>query len=134
MNKDHRPSCLNEGCEKPVAWSGTRWRPVCSMCHVRGYKNLPLAEGVTAFKTGYCSNKDGRLGFECPIDYDAAPWAVGVTQIDHIDGDHLNNVPENCMELCDMCHKQKGKLAGDFRKQNRYTYNKKSPESIRMAS
>jgi hypothetical protein len=83
-----------------------------------------MKEGITSYKTGMCSNQDSRLGFSCPIDYSKSPWAIGQTQIDHINGDHLNNTPENCMELCDMCHTYKGKLNGDFRKQNYYTYNK----------
>lgn len=120
---EERPTCINYGCEKPVQNGGNRWRPVCHDCHVRGYKGIPLREGVTPFKTGICSNQDGRLGFNCPINYEIS-WVQGVTQIDHVDGNHLHNVPENCMELCDMCHKQKGKLNGDFRNQNRYSYNK----------
>lgn len=119
-----RPTCLNYGCNRPVATSGTRWRPFCHSCHTAGYGKGKLSPGIKFFKTGKCSNQDGKLGFICPIDYDKAFWAIGQTQIDHIDGNHLNNTVENCMELCDMCHTHKGKLTGDFRKQNRYTYNK----------
>lgn len=117
-----RPTCLNHGCDNPCANSGQRWRPFCQGCHVKGYKNLPLAEGKTKFKKGKCANQDGRLGFNCAIDYDKAPWAIGQTQIDHINGNHLENTPENCMELCDMCHTYKGKLTGDFKNQTAYKY------------
>lgn len=118
-----RPQCLNYGCDKLVTTSGSRWRPYCSRCHKAGYdKNTKLREGVTPFKTGKCSNQDGHLGFKCAIDYDKAPWAIDQTQIDHIDGNHLHNVPENCDELCDMCHTYKGKLTGDFKNQNRVEY------------
>jgi len=55
----------------------------------------------------------------CPIDYAKAPWAIGHTSCDHIDGDHSNNVPENCQELCDICHREKGKIEGDY-KRGRY--------------
>lgn len=119
-----RPTCLNHGCYNLVTTSGKRWRPFCSSCHIAGYKNIKLRDGVKHYKTGMCSNQDSRLGFACPIDYTKASWAIGQTQIDHINGDHLNNTPENCMELCDMCHTHKGKLNGDFRRQNCYTYNK----------
>jgi hypothetical protein len=54
---------------------------------------------VTPFRTGKCSNLD-----------------------DHIDGNHLNNVPKNGAELCPLCHKYKGMLSGDFKNQNRYFY------------
>ena len=121
-NSNSRPICLNEGCGMNVTCSGSRWRPFCSRCHKAGYGAAVLKEGVVAFKTGKCSNQNGHLGFTCGIDYEKAPWAKGQTQIDHIDGNHLNNVPDNCDELCDMCHTYKGKLMGDFRNQNRSEY------------
>lgn len=123
-NQNFRPICLNHGCNKLVTTDGSRWRPFCSGCHKANYGARKLAKGVTPYKTGKCANQDGRLGFSCAIDYTKAPWTVGQTQIDHIDGDHLNNTLENCMELCDMCHTYKGKLNGDFRSQNRYSYKK----------
>jgi hypothetical protein len=119
-----RPTCINHGCDKPVAHTGRRYRPYCSSCHVAGYGKQKFKENVVPFKTGKCSNQDGHLGFECPVDYNKAPWAIGSTEIDHSDGNHLNNIIDNCEELCSMCHKQKGKLNGDFKKQNRYNYNK----------
>ena len=119
-----RPSCINYNCNKPVAHSGTRYRPVCSHCHKAGYGATTFAPDVVPFRTGRCSNSTGHLGFTCPVDYAKAEWCLGHTQIDHIDGDHLNNVPENCQELCDLCHKEKGKRNGDFKQQNRYAYKK----------
>ena len=119
-----RPMCLNPGCNKPVTHCGTRWRPFCARCHKASHNAAILAFGVSSFKTGKCSNHDGHLGFQCALDYDKAPWAIGLTHIDHKDGNHLNNIPNNCDELCAICHSQKGKLSGDFRNQNRYTYKK----------
>lgn len=58
------------------------------------------------------------MGFKCAIDYKKAPWAIGKTEIDHKDGNHLNNVPKNCEELCPMCHKYKGMLTGDYKNQD----------------
>jgi cytochrome c553 len=129
MCNEIRPTCLNYGCERKVTHSGGpnsggRWRPFCTRCHKANYGAAVLAEGVTAYRTGKCVNDDGRLGFYCPIDYDTAPWAIGMTEVDHIDGNHLNNVPENAQELCSMCHGRKGKLNGDFKNQGRYKYNK----------
>ena len=119
-----RPSCVNYNCNKPVTHSGQRYRPVCSRCHKAGYGATTFAPGVVPFRTGRCSNSTGHLGFNCPVDYEKAKWCLGHTQIDHIDGDHLNNVPKNCQELCDLCHKEKGKRNGDFKQQNRYAYKK----------
>lgn len=121
-----RPTCINDGCEKLVQYSTRyknglyRWRPHCSTCHIASYKNLELPEGITAYKTGYCSNIDSNLGFECPVDYEWATWAYGMTELDHIDGNRENNVPENIQELCPMCHKMKGQINGDYSLQNKY--------------
>jgi hypothetical protein len=41
-------------------------------------------------------------------------WAKGMTEIDHIDGDHTNNNHDNLDELCPMCHKIKGQMSGDY--------------------
>lgn len=125
MNKNEekyeRPTCLNYGCNNLVTHAGSRWRPFCSRCHVANYdKKTVLKEGVTAFRTGKCKNQNGQLGFKCPMNYRKSPWAVGLTQVDHIDGNYFNNVPENCMELCSACHTEKGRRNGDFRKQRKY--------------
>ena len=120
-----RPVCLNHGCNNVVAHSGERYRPFCHHCHKHNYGAATLKPGVTPFKTGKCSNQDGHLGVECPMNYNVK-WVFGLTEIDHIDGNHLNNTPGNCQELCTLCHKYKGMLAGDYKNQNgRYAYKKK---------
>jgi hypothetical protein len=121
-----RPLCINHGCNKPAAHSGVRWRPVCSRCHQAGYGKGSYADGVTPFRIGKCSNQDGNLGFPCAINYEVATWAIGWTDIDHTDSNHLNNTIHNVQELCPMCHKEKGRRAGDFKDQNKYEYNKSS--------
>lgn len=112
-----RPRCINHGCNKLVAHSGARYRPVCSHCHKAGYGAQPYAPGVTPFRKGVCDNKDGKLGFKCYIDWDRVledgAWIK--THIDHIDGNHLNNSPENAQELCEACHSEKGKREGDYK-------------------
>ena len=116
------PTCINYGCDKLCAPVGNRYRPHCWKCHKAGYGDGTLAEGVTPWKTGICSNHDGHLGFPCPMDYDKAPWArrTSTTEIDHKDGDKTNNDPSNLQELCQCCHKEKGRQAGDFKRQTRY--------------
>jgi len=114
-----RPICINYGCNKPVAYSrvdsngNKRWRVHCKHCQTASYGGGAHAPGVTPFKTGRCSNQDGHLGFYCAIDYDQAAWAVGMTDVDHKNGNNTDNRISNLDELCPMCHKRKGKLAGD---------------------
>jgi 5-methylcytosine-specific restriction endonuclease McrA len=112
-----RPKCINYNCAKPVAHSGQRYRPVCGGCHKAGYGAGTYAAGVRPFRTGCCSNRDGHLGFGCYIDWArvAEDGARIKTHIDHKDGNHLNNVPSNCEELCETCHSEKGRRAGDYR-------------------
>ncbi len=113
--------CINHGCNNKQAYSHTktngnkRYRPVCERCHVIGYKKKPYPPGVTPYKTGKCKNQDSHLGFVCPLDYEKAPWAIGFTEIDHIDGNHLNNTVENTDELCPICHNRKGRENGDLK-------------------
>lgn len=118
---DDRPICINEGCGKPVTFSRTdkegrkKWRVHCGHCQGASYGRHPHRPGVKPYKTGKCSNQDGHLGFVCPIDYNKAPWAVGYTEIDHKDGNHLNNTHENADELCKICHNRKSRENGDLK-------------------
>jgi len=122
INHNFRPTCINHGCNEPVTFSHKteqgvrRWRIHCSNCQKASYGAKPHRPGVTPYKTGKCSNVDGHLGFECFTKLDQAPdWAKGLTQVDHKDGDHTNNHPDNLDELCQVCHTLKGQLSGDFR-------------------
>ena len=115
MPDGFRPICVNHGCEKPVAYDGKRWRVHCGHCQKASFGGQPHAKGVTPFKVGKCSNKDGHLGFQCLVKWTKVPkWAKGMTEIDHKDGNHLNNSIENLEELCPICHKLKGQLNGDM--------------------
>ena len=122
FEKHFRPICVNHGCNKPVTFSSTyengtrRYRPHCSHCQKASYGGQLHAFGVTPFKTGRCSNEDDHLGFPCYINWDKVVATNGwvKTNIDHIDGNHLNNVVENCQELCSNCHDEKSKRSGDF--------------------
>ena len=92
-----------------------RYRIHCGHCQGASYGKHPHASGVTPYKTGKCSNTDGHLGFDCLITWTKVPaWAKGMTEIDHIDGDHTNHDHDNLDELCPMCHKIKGQMSGDY--------------------
>lgn len=115
----YRPRCINKNCINPVAVSkgtiylskGREIRSVCSQCHLASYKKKPLKPGVIAHKKTKCENEDGHLGFNCSsiIHY------PGVLELDHIDGNHNNNIPENLQTLCVVCHKYKSFINGDCR-------------------
>lgn len=121
MKKSRRPNCVNHGCGKPAMKlyenkDGTiRYRPHCSHCQKASYGGQPHAVGVTPFKTGKCSNTDGHIGFDCPVDWNnLPPGARGLTEIDHKDGDSCNDDLSNLDELCSICHKIKGQMSGDY--------------------
>lgn len=110
------PKCVNQGCTNDVIvrdWKYYSFKHLCSDCQSRLSKGLPPREGVTFYKKNYCENKDGILGFKCPVDPN---WKFpnSVLHGDHIDGNHENNNPENLQTLCSICHHLKGLSSGDF--------------------
>jgi hypothetical protein len=119
------PTCINYGCNQPVTYShkdtqgNKRWRIHCPHCQKASYGKWPHRDGVTPYKTGLCSNQDGHLGFKCGIDYAAAPHFIGMTEVDHKNGNHTDNRHENLDELCKLCHLLKSRMNGDL-KRNRY--------------
>ena len=138
-SEEIRPFCCNKGCKNKTHATGNKnrpYRPICGTCHTSYsklnkafwdkdlFKELFEDKGVVSCRTGKCSNQDGRLGFPCPMDYEKAPHAIGITELDHIDGNRYNNTSDNIQELCNACHVYKGKLSGDLSKQNRYKNSK----------
>lgn len=114
-----QPTCINYGCNKLCDYSGTRkdrskkWRLVCKLCHdnadnLRYYVN----RGIKDFKKRDCENKDGHLGWVCKAEIEDRCQL----DLDHIDGDKNNNVPENIRTLCKNCHSLKTKRSGDHSK------------------
>ena len=111
----YRPTCLSHGCDKFVAYSTKTstglpvWRPHCSRCHQASGGRNTFARGVRSAKKDYCENIDGRLGFTC------TSAIIGSCQLDldHIDGNHFHNVPENIQTICKNCHSWKTKVEGD---------------------
>ena len=117
------PNCINIGCSRPVAirhWSTAdgnllpSLKTECTRC-ATSRKTGKRIDGITIVKKHVCENKDGILGFTCPIDaLRYAEFPSDCYHMDHIDGNHENNVIENIITICSICHARKGKESGDF--------------------
>lgn len=120
VEQSFRPQCINSNCYNPVATfrgtvgvlKGREIRTVCSQCHLASYGKKELPTGVISHKKSYCENTNGHLGFPCTstIHYS------GNLELDHIDGNHFNNIPTNVKTLCKICHSYKSHLNGDHKK------------------
>jgi len=109
------PKCVNIGCDRNVQvrdWKNWSFKSECSRCAVARIKGLQV-EGVTRHKKSYCENKDGHLGWVCPVPTSAWKKFPFALDIEHIDGDHQNNSPENVETICKLCHGKKTILEGD---------------------
>jgi hypothetical protein len=115
-----RPICINHGCSKGVSYTtrdiegNKRWTVMCGHCIRASQGRGKWAAGVSPWKTGYCSNQDSHLGFDCTVNYKRHPHFIGMTEVDHKNGDHTDNRKRNLDELCPMCHRLKSKLSGDL--------------------
>ena len=114
------PICINDGCTHTVAirhWSAQgdpSLKTECTKCSSARIKNKKIV-GVVFHKKTYCENKDGILGFICPMDQSRYhEFPCDIYHMDHLDGNHHNNALDNLKTLCAICHTRKGKENGDF--------------------
>ena len=113
------PTCINDGCEKSVAirhWSNAlpSLKTECNSCSNARRSNKKI-DGVIFHKKKICENKDGILGFKCAMDSERYhEFPTDCYHMDHLDGNHENNTPDNVKTFCAICHTRKGKESGDF--------------------
>lgn len=119
------PKCINQGCNKYVSirhWSAQgnpSLKTECSRCSNVRIKGKTI-DGITFHKKKYCENKDSILGFKCPMNSKRySEFPSDIYDMDHLDGNHYNNVTGNLVTICKVCHARKGKENGDFNSQKK---------------
>lgn len=123
------PKCINPGCDRDVAIRRADMPPrdpsfktECASCQSSRTQGKSAREGVTFHKKNYCENKDGMLGFKCPMDPSRyIEFPSDIYDMDHKDGDHHHNTCDNLITLCKICHTRKGKQSGDFNSWRKYS-------------
>ena len=119
------PKCANDGCSANVVvrdWKYYSFKTFCGRCTKAIQENWDnpnfeefggVLEGIRFIKKRFCENKDGRLGFTCPVK-DEFNFLSGILHSDHRDGNHENNDKSNVQTLCNICHYIKGSESGDY--------------------
>jgi len=115
------PICVNDGCNNDVIvreWKYWSFKSECSRC-TQARKNNKKIDGVKIHKKNYCENLNGQLGFKCPVTASTIQESIKAWKeyrasldLDHADGDHLNNNPDNVKTYCKLCHNRKSKNTG----------------------
>ena len=123
------PECVNIGCDRPAAIRDVKgtgsvsFHNMCSRCKRQHEQNLPFDEGIMAVRKNQCDNSNGGVrggaqrniiqpGWGCPVaNLDLPSYQL---ILDHIDGNHTNNSPENLQTLCKFCDSEKSHRMGDW--------------------
>lgn len=104
INRKAEPQTVRGLCvickEKPQKSNGVGiFKPMCTICHKRAYDRSHRQ------KLDDCCETCGFVpAHACQLD------------IDHRDGDHTNNSPENLATLCANCHRLKTYINKDWEK------------------
>lgn len=124
------PKCVNPGCNNKVTcrnWGNWSFKSECTRCMKARKEKRYIFEGTIRFfvdkkgknlniimhKELSCQNHDGHLGFVCPVPRDKWEGFESGLDLDHVDGNHYNNTPENVHTICKLCHGRKSIESGD---------------------
>ena len=106
------PTCVNDGCDNLVAVrdkKNSSLKSECTSCISARKKGVHIT-GVTIHKKDYCENN------KCPVSvlyWDGSQSHSSSLHLDHIDGNHMNNKPENVVTFCAVCHAEKTSINND---------------------
>src|SRR3990167_3076524 len=101
--QESRPKCVKCGLgaryhTKNKDGSVKYWRNICTMCH----KNSGQAQYKYRLnKKDYCEKCNFKAIHRVQLD------------VDHKDGNHKNNCPDNLQTICANCHRLKTVISGD---------------------
>lgn len=96
--------CINYGCfNKRMEQSNGSYRTVCASCHKASYSGTPYPGNKIPYKKTYCEC--------CKEDFPSC-----CLDMDHKDGNSLNQRHSNVWTLCKNCHTMKSKIFGDSKK------------------
>jgi hypothetical protein len=119
------PKCVNPGCDRDCAarnWGNWSFKSECNRCMTARKEKRYVLKYIThkgkeisivIHKKDYCENHDGHLSFLCPVPRDGWTRFQSGLDLDHKDGDHYNNTPENVKTYCKLCHGLKSIVEGD---------------------
>ena len=120
------PRCVNEGCDKYVSireWKYWSFKSECGRCS-KARKLGKTLQGVIIHKKKYCENRDSHLGFDCPVPKDFNNWGdfKMALDMDHINGNRVDNRTENVKTYCKLCHYRKTNESGDTNRWKESSY------------
>ena len=89
------------------------YRQLCHACHMArlaAKQQLSVSEfrlsyhPYKKYRKHYCENAVGEYAGWLPVPCRVTWYPKKFLNVDHIDGNHYNNDPDNLMTLCPTCH------------------------------
>lgn len=107
--------CSHPGCDRKGQHMGKYRADGSALRRATCSKHHSIRYGIgdwayKRYRKSHCENTDGRLGYVCEA---TIVWE-GQLQVDHIDGNHDNNDPDNLQTLCANCHSYKTFVNSDW--------------------